>query len=206
MPQVEIDTTGIIVAALEAQKEVFVPFLHKVASTAPPVLPPSVAGNGDDVFVPTTTTTAGYSRESGRQPDSAVMAQKEEEKSEQETRPAAGKRSTMDMIRIYTLQDFRSLKPDRWGIPSLDPESVPTRHNSFGGLGVNRDNKAEHHDSSLDLMIVPGVAFDTNLDRLGHGMGYYDRFLGRFDLEQVKKPFLSTCVRGELRTDRFIPS
>lgn len=34
---------------------------------------------------------------------------------------------------------------------------------------------------SIDVMLVPGVVFDEKGNRIGHGKGYYDRLLKKFD-------------------------
>lgn len=36
---------------------------------------------------------------------------------------------------------------------------------------------AERYDGTIDLIVVPGMAFDSKGNRLGRGKGYYDRFL-----------------------------
>lgn len=91
--------------------------------------------------------------------------------------------SVMDMLRLYSMDDFESLKPDKWGIPSLAEESIPTRQNCFGGHGIAPTRSRSPEDAGLDLMVLPGVAFDTGMRRLGHGKGYYDHFLNRYNKE-----------------------
>jgi 5-formyltetrahydrofolate cyclo-ligase len=85
----------------------------------------------------------------------------------------------MDMVLLKGLQDYEGLKRDKWGIPSVDPETVAQRQRILGRPDA-------HHSelSTLDLMLLPGVAFDfdatESVRRLGHGKGFYDFFLNRY--------------------------
>ena len=85
----------------------------------------------------------------------------------------------MDMVHLRDLQDYDSLKPDRWGIPSIDPATVSERQRVLGGPDGQPSGV-----SDLDFMLVPGVAFDLDdagaVRRLGHGRGFYDFFLNRY--------------------------
>lgn len=38
-------------------------------------------------------------------------------------------------------------------------------------------NSLPYDISNLEVIIVPGIAFNTDLHRVGHGMGHFDRFL-----------------------------
>jgi 5-formyltetrahydrofolate cyclo-ligase len=42
----------------------------------------------------------------------------------------------------------------------------------------------------LDLIVVPGLGFDSEGNRLGQGKGYYDRFIERMILGSDKPPYL----------------
>ncbi|KAG2154180.1 uncharacterized protein EDB93DRAFT_186713 [Suillus bovinus] len=77
------------------------------------------------------------------------------------------KDGSMDFVRVYTEEDYRSLPSGLWGIPEPTPE----------WSGKKRQSVFDADCDNLDLILVPGVAFDPSLSRLGHGKGYYDRFI-----------------------------
>lgn len=57
-----------------------------------------------------------------------------------------------------------------------------------GAFGISEpQGKTFREFEKIDVIIVPGVAFDVNCNRLGRGKGYYDRFLGQFALRHVFK-------------------
>lgn len=72
-----------------------------------------------------------------------------------------------------------------------DGEIVPVRILSLdetesGRYGIREPvaavrERRQVDPGGLDLVIVPGLAFDTAGNRLGRGKGYYDRFLTRLD-------------------------
>ncbi|EPS39040.1 hypothetical protein H072_7184 [Dactylellina haptotyla CBS 200.50] len=80
--------------------------------------------------------------------------------------------SKMDMVSLDSLEDYQSLKRNSWGIPTPTKKSLETRQNCIENLKKGADG--------LDLIVLPGVAFDNDCRRLGHGKGYYDYFLRRY--------------------------
>jgi 5-formyltetrahydrofolate cyclo-ligase len=50
-----------------------------------------------------------------------------------------------------------------------------------GFLGIDEPEEDVLIDKNIiDLMIVPGISFDLKKNRLGHGSGYYDKYLRDF--------------------------
>jgi 5-formyltetrahydrofolate cyclo-ligase len=65
-------------------------------------------------------------------------------------------------LTLYKIRGMEDLAPGCFGI--LEPLATE-----------ERSAKA----SDIDLMIVPGVAFDEHCNRLGYGKGFYDRLLSQ---------------------------
>lgn len=81
--------------------------------------------------------------------------------------------SVMDMVSLHSLEDYEALKPDAWGIPSVPNDSIGNRRRCLPMQVANGE--------ILDLVILPGVAFGKDGRRLGHGKGFYDTFLTRYE-------------------------
>jgi 5-formyltetrahydrofolate cyclo-ligase len=107
----------------------------------------------------------------------------------------------MDMVHLRSIEDYEGLKRDAWGIPSIDPSTVHERRRILGGPDTHHSDQ-----STLDLMLLPGVAFDVDVDsgvvgRLGHGKGFYDFFLNRY-MAKAKQPLQ---LYGLALTEQILP-
>ncbi|KAF1315256.1 5-formyltetrahydrofolate cyclo-ligase, partial [Globisporangium splendens] len=74
----------------------------------------------------------------------------------------------LKMVQALSMNDINVFPKDKWQIPD-PPLTSPS--------GDAREDPIEGLD--LELVLMPGVAFDRSGGRLGHGKGYYDSFLRR---------------------------
>jgi 5-formyltetrahydrofolate cyclo-ligase len=59
--------------------------------------------------------------------------------------------------------------------------------------------KAMCSERGLDLLVMPGLAFDRQGNRLGYGRGYFDRYLAEY-IGRLKRPpaTIALCLRQQL--------
>lgn len=88
--------------------------------------------------------------------------------------------SLMNMVSLHTKADYESLRPDAWGIPTPSQDTIAERKHCLNEDESEKTTPTTHATENLDLIIMPGVAFDTKCRRLGHGRGFYDFFLQRY--------------------------
>lgn len=95
----------------------------------------------------------------------------------------------MDMVSLHSQDDLERCEGNRdnWGIPSIEDP-----------LSASRKSLLASPQTSLDLVLMPGLAFDLNCRRLGHGKGFYDGFLANYaaarrDKSSKTMPYLSNA-------------
>lgn len=85
---------------------------------------------------------------------------------------------TRELIPSQVLDWEHDLKPGYYNIPEPGDESL-----------------RPHDPEVIDLLIVPGVAFDRRGNRLGYGGGYYDRF---FSLLKPDTPLVALAFELQI--------
>ena len=68
-----------------------------------------------------------------------------------------------DTMQFYAVSDFNELRPGTFGVA----EPAPT-----GSARIRLSPETE----AAALILVPGLVFDRNKNRMGYGKGYYDRY------------------------------
>jgi len=83
----------------------------------------------------------------------------------------------MKMLQAFSLEDIAHFPLNKYSIP--EPPGASANRTELESSST-RDDAMQSLD--IDLFLVPGVAFDSECHRLGHGKGYYDRYLNEMEL------------------------
>lgn len=73
-------------------------------------------------------------------------------------------------IDVYTPKTLKNRQLEHLQLHSLDALEA-------GLWGTKHPKDSKSYEGAFDLIIVPGLAFDLEHNRLGYGGGYYDNFL-----------------------------
>ena len=88
---------------------------------------------------------------------------------------------TGEMIDEALGKGKRVVLPRCGSLKVIVPKEIRKRENDLekGTYGIYepKPQQEDIHPKDIDLVVVPGVAFDRKNNRLGRGKGYYDKFL-----------------------------
>jgi 5-formyltetrahydrofolate cyclo-ligase len=73
-------------------------------------------------------------------------------------------------MEFYHIQNLDGLIPSKFGVP----EPKQDKSTVFSAENITNNNK---ESVIMNLMLLPGLAFDYKGNRIGYGAGYYDKYL-----------------------------
>ena len=113
-------------------------------------------------------------------------------------------------VNVVKFLEKASKKNFKLALPVIGPASSmcfnswifkdPLYLNSFGIL----EPKSSNQKVIPDLIIVPLVAFDKQLNRIGYGKGYYDRILNK--IKKIKKKTIFIGIAYSFQKCSMIPT
>ena len=75
-------------------------------------------------------------------------------------------------------------------------------HLHAGPYGIFEPESSRDESAKVDICITPGVCFDKNGNRLGHGIGYYDKWLGKYSVRDTIAPTYDCQVLDTIPVDK----
>lgn len=88
-------------------------------------------------------------------------------------------------MEFYRFERLESLHPSKFGVPEPFPD--PAERYDF---------QDAHHSFVKRFMVLPGLAFDLQGNRIGYGAGYYDKFFEKYNEVYFYK--LAVCYDFQL--------
>ena len=113
--------------------------------------------------------------------------------------PEKARTPSMRFLRVRSLDD--DLEPKTMGI--MEPKETLAD-------GAPREN-LDNAEGPLDVLLMPGLAFEPDGRRLGRGGGFYDAFLERYEAKcatrgWTKPPFVALAYDAQMLEPGVVPA